>query len=435
MSAAHAQTPGGSGGGPDETILVSRPSGSGALANGDSFHTTISGNGNRVTFMSTGDNLVPGDNNNQFDIFVRDVSSATTTIVSRSAGFGPPNSDGRSSWPAISADGRYVAFQSFADNLVRGDINRKADIFVRDLKAGTTRLVSRPSRGRALGDGNSLDPAISAHGRFVAYQSFADNLVARDTNRRADVFVTDLKTGRTRLVSGPGRRPRVSADGEADNPALSASGRYVAFESTAGNLTPGDHNHVEDVYLHDVRTGRTHLVSRSRRSGSSSGDGPSYMASVSADGHLVAFASRATNLVPDDTDRAEDVFVWNLRTGRTQLASVRTHGGAAPTAPSNRTIYPSLSASGRYLAFHSDANDIVPGDSNAIGDVFVRDLRTGTTRLVSRPNGSQTEAANNYSGGPLIAADGRYVAFASFADNLVVGDTNQVADIFRRRVR
>jgi Tol biopolymer transport system component len=414
-----------------QTLLVSRPSGNTALADAHSFHTTISGTGRFVTFMSEADNLVPGDDNNQFDIFVRDATTGTTVVASRSSGTGPPDSNGRSAWPAIAADGRYVAFQSYADNLVPGDTNGRADVFVRDLRTGTTQLVSRPNGSTSgHGNGDSLDPAISADGRFVAFQSFASNLVGGDTNGRADVFVRELRTGVTRLVSGPSRGG--AADGEADNPALSAGGRYVAFESNAPNLAPGDRNHSEDVFLRDVRTGSTRLVSRAHGSGLRTGNGPSYMASISAGGRMVAFASRASDLVGGDTDRAEDVFVSNMDTGVTRLVSVRRGGGGG--SGNDRTIYPSISADGRYVAFHSDANDLVPGDSNHTGDVFVRDLRTGTTSLVSRPSGSQTAAADNYSGGPSISADGRYVAFASTANDLVPGDTDQVVDIFRRQL-
>ena len=414
-------------------MIASRPSGSQGLANGDSFHTTISGDGRLVTFMSYADNLVPGDNNGQYDIFVRDVRTGSTVVASRSSGGVTPDSNGRSSWPAISANGRYVAFQSFATNLVHGDTNGRADIFVRDLRTGATRLVSRPNgRAAGLGNGNSLDPAISANGRFVAFQSFASNLVGGDGNGRADVFVRDVRTGRTRLVSSRSHRPGVPGDGEADNPSISKRGRYVAFESTAGNLVHGDDNHAEDVFVHDLHSGSTRLVSRARRGESSTGNGPSYMASISGDGRIVAFASRARNLVPRDNDGAEDVFVRDMFTGAMKLISGRIRSGRATVARSNRTIYPSISASGRYVAFHSDRNDISPGDSNAIGDVFVRDRQTGVTTLVSRPNGSGTALGNDYSGGPSISADGRFVAFASIATNLVEGDTNHVSDVFRR---
>ena len=404
------------------TVLVSRPEpGGAASANGSSYHTTISGTGRFVTFMSLADNLVPRDSNQQYDIFVRDVSDARTLLVSRPSGT-TGFSNGRSSWPAIAAGGRFVAFQSFATNLVDGDHNGHADVFVRDLRGLSTRVVSRANG--AFGNGDSLDPAISRNGRFIAFQSFAGNLVPGDDNARADVFLRDMRTGSTRLVSRPTAAGAIAAGGDSDNPAMSPDGRFIAFESSAGNLAGRDTNGVEDVFVRDVKRGTTRLVSRARDG--ATGNGPSYMASISANGRYIAFASRASNLVASDDNGAEDVFVRDMRTGRTTLVSPHANGGT-----SARTIYPSLSGDGQLVAFHSDANDIVPGDRNGVGDVFVRDLRARRTVLLSAGGDA---ASDDYSGGPAMSADGRYVAYASLATNLVDQFSGHHANIFRTPV-
>ncbi|MFL5896149.1 MAG: TolB family protein [Thermoleophilaceae bacterium] len=412
------------------TVLVSSATGG---ADGPSYHTTISGDGRLVTFMSLARNLVPGDRNGQYDVFVRDLDAGTTVVASRSSsGRGSQTANGRSSWPVLSRDGRFVAFQSFASDLVEHDANKRADVFVRDLRKGTTRVVSLAVRaGTRTGNHGSYDPSISAGGRFVAFQSFASNLVRGDRNRRPDIFVRDLRTGVTRIASSPGAGGQ-GADRGSDNPSISADGRFVAFESGATNLVPGDRNSASDVFVRDLRGGATQLVSRAER-GHTTGAGPSYMSSISADGRFVAFASRADDLAPGDRGGAEDVFVRDLRTGVTRLVSART-SAARVAAGRARTIYPSISADGRLVAFHSDASDLVAGDSNDAGDVFVRDLATGTTRLVSR-DGAGDAGANGYSGGPSIAADGSFVAFASVATDLVEGDTNRYADIFRSALR
>jgi archaellum component FlaF (FlaF/FlaG flagellin family) len=197
-----------------------------------------------VTFASDASNLVPGDTNNHDDVFVRDLGLGTTQRVSVATNGTQANSD--SGNPAISADGRYVTFQSYASNLVPGDTNHRTDVFVRDLRSGTTRLVSVASNG-SQGNEFSGDPAISADGRYVAFDSQASNPPVSDTS--GAVFVRDLRSGTTRLVS-------VVTNGSQDSggsPAISADGRYVAFESIASNLMPGDTNHNADVFVRDLK--------------------------------------------------------------------------------------------------------------------------------------------------------------------------------------
>ena len=197
-------------------------------------------------------------------MFVRDLRSGTTRRVSLASDGTQANDFSEN--PAISADGRYVAFDSVASNLVPGDTNQPSDVFVRDLRSGTTRLVSLAMNGAQANDSSDY-PAISADGRYVAFRSFATNLVPGGTNGSEDVFVRDLRSGTTRRVSvAPGGR---QANGESFTPAISADGRYVAFDSSASNLVPGDTNHASDVFVRDLRPGlpppiNTFTVSRIR---------------------------------------------------------------------------------------------------------------------------------------------------------------------------
>jgi Tol biopolymer transport system component len=236
---------------------------------------------------------------------------------------GGDQGNGESDGPVLSAAGRFVAFTSRAGNLVPGDTNGRQDVFVRDRQKGTTARVS-VGTGDGQGNRESWEGELSADGRFVAFTSFARNLVPGDTNGFTDVFVRDRQTGTTERVSvGAGGQ----GDHESSHPALSADGRFVAFGSFASNLVPGDTNDSWDVFVRDRRTGRTERVSVS--TGSGQGRGGSSSPTLSADGRFVAFHSHASNLVPGDTNGRSDVFVHDRQTGRTERTSVRP--GGAPT--------------------------------------------------------------------------------------------------------
>ena len=287
--------------------------------------------------------------------------------------------------------------------------------------APITELVSVTS-DEAQASGNSSDPAVSTDGRFIVFNSQAADLVAGDTNAVSDIFIRDRVLGTTERVSVSDSEAQ--ANGHCVYPSVSADGRYVAFYSLATNLVSGDTNGQKDVFVRDRVLGTTVRVSRS--TGGAQGNSGSAMPSISADGRYVAFESAATNLVSGDTNGAEDVFVRDLTAGTTTRVSV----SGAGVQGSGRSGGASISADGRHVAFTSQATNLVGGDTNGKSDVFVRDRKAGTTDRVSI---SDSEAeANNDSDGAAISADGRFVALRSAATNLVVGDTNAVADVFVR---
>jgi Tol biopolymer transport system component len=412
-----------------DTTRVSVSS-SGTQGNGHSTEPFVSADGRFVAFQSSANNLVPGDTNGKVDVFVRDRQTHTTRRVS--VGSSDNQANGESDWPSISADGRFVAFQSSANNLVPRDTNGGRDVgldvFVRDRQAGTTRRVSISSSGDQTNNGNNFYPSISANGRFVAFGSNADNLVPNDTNGGfSDVFVHNLRTGTTRLVS-------VSSSGDQRrqggySPSISADGRFVVFTSSS-SLVPGDTNFIDDVFVRDRQAGTLRRVSISS-SGDQANDEPyGYPASISADGRFVAFGSFATNLVPHDTNGDLDVFVRDRQAGTLRRVSISSSGDQA----NNGSHYPSISADGRFVAFSTDATNLVPHDTNRDEDVFVRDRRTGTTQRVSVD--SSGNQANGFSGDPSIDSVGRFVAFTAFASDLVPHDTNSgKGDVFVHEFR
>jgi hypothetical protein len=379
---------------------------------------SISADSRYVAFLSQANNLVTGDTNGHVDVFVHDRLTGETTCVS--VGPNGEQANAGSFSASISADGRYVAFASEATNLLENRTNGQFNVFVHDRSTGTTSLVSVSSNG-TQGNGDSADPDISPDGRFVAFQSLAQNLVVNDTNGQLDVFVHDRMTGETTRVS-------ISTNGVEGNnwsssPAISADGRYVAFYSFARNLIDGQNiRYQRNAFVHDRSTGTTSLVSVS--SNGTNGAGDSFSTDISADGRYVAFYSTASNLVSGDTNGQTDAFVHDRITGETTRVSISTNG----TQGTGGSFRPSLSADGRLVAFESIANNLVEHDENKVPDIFVHDRQTGQTSLVSIANdGSQ---GNKYSYNPSISADGQFVAFSSDATNLVADDTNDRRDIF-----
>jgi Tol biopolymer transport system component len=392
-----------------------------AQANNSSLFPALSADGRFVAFESDATNLVLGDTNAATDIFVHDRQTSVTERVSVDSLGTQGNSS--STFPSISADARFVAFQSDATNLVAGDTNGVTDVFVHDRQTSVTERVSVDSLG-TQSDGNSTFPSISADGRFVAFSSVATNLVAGDTNGVLDVFVHDRQTGVTERVSVDSTGAQ--SNGASNAVTISADGRFVAFGSAATNLVAGDTNGFIDIFVHDRQTGVTERVSVDSTGAQS--NGASNAVTISADGRFVAFGSAATNLVagPNLTFNA---YVHDRQTGVTERVSVDSTG-AQGNGPS---FAPTISTDGRFVAFSSMATNLVAGDTNGVSDVFVHDRQTGLTDRVSVDStGAQgnDQSTSPIGTPPVMSGDGRVLAFASLATNLVVGDTNGFSDVF-----
>jgi Tol biopolymer transport system component len=409
------------------TELVSVAS-DGTQGNAESYAPSISADGRYVTFSSNASNLVEGDTNGNTDIFVHDRVTGVTQRVSVA-------SDGAQGYDldnwitsSISADGRYVAFKSGADNLVEDDTGG-IDCFVHDRLTGEITRVSVASNG-AEGGSDGVAPAISADGRYVAFISYAPSIREGDTNLYENIFVHDRVTGQTTLesVSSEG----IQGNNFSVAPSISADGRYVAFKSKADNLVEGDTNGVVDCFVHDQVSRETTRVSIT--SDGTQANAPCafyewaliFDPSISADGRYVAFNSGATNLVEGFIEYANiwgytNIYSHDRVTGETTLVSVSSDGKQA----NGDSLLSAISADGRYVAFISDATNWEGGTS---GDIFVHDRVTGKTTSLSIFGGG-TRGWDRF-WGSSFSADGRYLAFGSSADNLVEGDTNGVGDIF-----
>jgi Tol biopolymer transport system component len=391
----------------------------GTEANGISGLGAMSGDGRFVVFESSASNLVAGDTNGFKDIFVRDRLNGTTELVSSdSAGV---IGDSESDDPFISPDGRWVVFYSYATNLVAGDTNGDFDVYIKDRQSGATERISLSTAG-AEGDWNARYAAVSADGRYVAFSSNSTNMAPGDTNSAYDIFIRDRLNLTTEMVSVD--NGGLQGTQQSIYPALSADGRYVAFESNAPNLVPGDTNNVRDIIVRDLVGLTTERVSVD--SAGVQANGACFWPSISSDGRYVAFHSSATNLVAGDTNATLDVFVHDRQTGTTVRVSVDSAG----VQGGGQSLNPTISLTGRYVTFESAASNLVAGDTNALRDIFVHDRQTGTTERVSIDTaGAQ---ANSLSQWAAIAGDGSAVAFQSPATNLVSGDTNVLQDIFVR---
>lgn len=345
----------------------------GTQANRSSEAPSLSHTGRYVAFTTSASNLaIKGDHNRAPDVFVYDRNEGRTNRASIRSDLGEAN--GGSYDPSISANGRFVAFTSTASNLaVKGDDNGDADVFVHDR---TTLKTNRVSISSQLKEGNSasFSPSISGDGRVVAFASYANNLVRRDTNRRADIFVYNRATRKTIRVSIAS--DGTQANGESSAPMISADGGFVAFHSYATNLVENDENGLTDVFVHDLSSGETTRVSRGMAN--SEPNGESFIPAISGDGRYVAFQSAASNLVPGDTNgtpntyQGIDVFRYDRQTNQTERVSVGNDGEQANGPSNDPGDDPSISADGRYVCFASAASNLVDDDTNGAYDVFVR---------------------------------------------------------------
>ena len=372
----------------------------------------VTADGRYVGFSSSANNLVPNDTNFTEDVFLRDRVTGKTERISVATN--GAQAQYPSQRPRISADGRYVVFDSFAPNLVPGDTNGLTDVFLRDRQTHTTVRVSVSATGQQS-NGSSYWASISPDGRYIAYTSDATNLVPDNTGGYANVYLLDRQTGRLSLVSKTATG--TAGNGNSQTPVVSADGRYVAFESQADNLVPGDTNNAMDVFVKDMTTGAVQRVSVTSSGqqfdgGGSTGDGVDM--GVSADGRYVSFVGQTANA-------NAQLYVRDRVNNTTTLVSVGSDGN-----PGNYATYEgSISPNGRYVAFDTGSTNIVAG-APFYFNTYVRDLVTGTTTL----------ASVTWTGAPITESTGELamsnvgVCFQSYADNVVQDTIGRIGQIY-----
>lgn len=458
----------------------------GTEANGSTNEFVFSSDGAKVVFGSDASNLVNGDNNGQYDIFIKDLQTGAITLVSTATN-GTQSNNGFQNF-SLSPDGAKITFVSFASNLVTNDTNGFGDVFVKDLITGETTRISTSSNG-TQGNNYSRIPSFSPDGTKVVFQSDASNLVAEDTNAGSDIFIKDLITGELTRIS-------TASDGTQGNQfsygsVFSPDGKKVAFQSYATNLVAGDS--VEGViYIKDLETGeivqadklsmfnglqfyargwlpsKTELIFSqdaskvalywysdisndgaftdfrnifvkdfntgvispvSANASGVLGNAESYNILLSPDGTKALFGSSATNLVVDDTNGVSDIFIKDLTSG--DITRVST---VVSDVQANDSTYSGVfSSDGQMIAFSSAASNLVVGDTNGFADIFIKDLTNDViTRVSTVTNGVQ---ANNASFAPAFSLDLTYIAFSSYASNLVSNDTNSQLDVFVKNLK
>jgi Tol biopolymer transport system component len=405
--------------------LASRRSGSTENPGGAPDAPVISGDGRFVVFASPDHDLVPGQtdgsgDHRSMDVFLFDRASAATRLVSHAGDAPTLAAHGVSHAPAISANGTRVAFASMASDLT-GDVkdyNEGLDVFVQDTSTGNTDAVSlhAPETPSLSQDAPSVASALSADGRFLAFESDSPHLIPgqEDSNGATDVFLYDRLTRTTILASRLGGSATRTGNGPAILPVITPDGRYVGFASETSDPFPGGTGYDYDLFLFDRITGTVTLVAPSAIASRP----PRLPMHVSPDGRWLAFSTQADLIAPGvrDQNRLDDVFLLDRSTGTTTLVS---HSSADPAMPGNRgASFPLLSDDGRHVAFLSDSTDLVPGqiDDFTTPDLFLYDRETGKTALVSHAAGSPVTAARIYGSSFFMSADGRFLTFANPGD-------------------
>jgi len=379
---------------------------------------SVSRDGQRIAFESDAA-LVPADTNGHTDIYVLDRSSGTLTFVSyTSLGLA---ANGPSRHVSISGDGRWVAYETLANNATGFDFNSNWDVMLRDLQTGALERVTQLPGSFAAAVSGGRRPHVSFDGRYVVFDTYSQDYSALDTNNAFDVYVRDMQLDTFTLVSVGFF---AQGNGSSSEAQISDNGRFVVFESDASNFAFNDTNAQSDVFVRDLQTGALSLVSRVP--GGAIGNAASYRPSLSADGRYVAFNSFATNLKVGDASGAEDAFVLDRTLNVLTHVSGTPSGGFAGAGGGDA----SLSADGQSIAFVSSAPELI-GGGPAFLAVYVRELSSGVTRLASRASGIGA-LPNGASYQPSLNGDGSVVAFDSVATNLVAGDVNLQGDVFVR---
>jgi Tol biopolymer transport system component len=414
----------------DDLTLVSRGAADASPANGNSGPgLAVSASGRYIAFESKATDLSDAAQPGVTSIYLRDLKTGTTTLVSRATGADGAGADADSTSPSISPAGRYVAFESVAANLSADDDDAVRDVFVRDTVADTTTLVSRSADGTPA-NGDSSHPAISANGTYVAFDSVADNLSAEDRDEFSNVYRRNMETGEVAVVSKPFGG---AADGNSYGPTIDRDGRHVAYTSDADNLSTKDDNAYTNVFVTDAQLGFPTAVSLPTGNFLQQlpSDGDSFDGVISADGRYVAFVSYARDLSLKDDDAYADVFRRDIQGNKTDLVSRAT--GPDGQRGLGSSSHPTISGDGRFVAFESAAGNLSLADG-AGTDVFLRGVDGGTTTLLSREQGAAGPVGADSSYAPVLSQDGPFVAFSSDADNLSSADDDSFRNVFLRRI-
>lgn len=400
-------------------------------------HCLTSADGRYVLFQTLADNFAgPGnDTNGTQDVFLKDMLTGDLTLIS---GVNGHTGNGTSLTGSLTANAKFAVIYGTASDLLGpgADTNGRADVFLVDLPTGAKTLVSAVTdpAGNVIaeGDFNSLGGMATPDGKLVAFDSFADNLVRGDANSLVDgfrdVFVKNMVTGQITLVSGvtDANGNTIFGDGDSEAGIISDDGRHVNFQSLAGNLVAGDNNGAEDVFIKDLVTGKVELISKSVNGGSANAD--SFNLQMTGDARFLVYNTNATDIVPVAVNRPNgpgDVIWYDRVTGQSKLVSAAADGTPGDDVSGNAVI----SADGRYVAFDSFADNLVPGDTNNNVDVFVKDMWTGAIAMVSVND--QGVQGNAFGIHPVISANGQYIAFQSDSTNLVANDLNGTRDVFQ----
>ncbi|MBK8135273.1 MAG: hypothetical protein IPK52_05460 [Chloroflexi bacterium] len=406
-------------------------------------HPVINGDGLRVAFWSDKEGLVPGDTNFAGDVFVRDIATNRTLRLSLGhMGVQTARTDGNLpiSYPDIDIDdnGCLIAYSSDAMNITQqngtatADVNNTTDVFVVDWC--TAPFPSNPlqtihvSKNYATGqqaNGGNTNPKISGNGQFVLFRSSANNLVVGDTNNMPDIFIMDRTVAGFPIsrVNLANNESQANMEDGTNTFSPSDNGMVVAFASIASNLLDtADGNGHADIFIRDRLLGTTIRINGI---GGAAPNGPSFNPHISGNGTFVAFRSNASNLVPNDTNGKDDIFVYEIGTGAIERVSISSEGNQ----PTESSDHANITDNGRFVSFYSDAPNLVFGDTNGSGDIFVHDRTTHiTTRASVRTNGSQASGPSNvYS---ALSDSGGLIAFDSYSTNIVDGDTNSTSDVF-----
>jgi hypothetical protein len=394
----------------------------GVQTGNDSNSPLLSADGSRVVFVSAASNLVPSGANGVNQVYVHDRLSGDTQRASVSSS-GAIAETG--CWaPAVSASGRYVVFTSNAKNLAQPVASwppSLSNVFLRDLSSGATAVVSVGASVQAAND-SSDSASVSSDGRYVAFISYATNLTAPAGVGQAEVYLRDMVSGTTTRVSVPTNASFPNPNGWSSYVSISASGDWITFSCAASNLITGDVNSAEDIFLYSRLSGA--LTGITVDPLSLIGNGASTAPRVSDTGDFVTFTSSASNLTPGDNNNVSDVFVWERATDTFKRAS----RSAAGVSGNGASYSGSVSTDGVWASFSSTASNLVAGDTNGVSDVFRKNLTTGAIERVSVSSTGQQGVGG--SDGPTSSSDGRFVAFYSTAGNLVPGDTNGQGDVF-----